>query len=215
MEARFVSPVFYAETTCRGSRIRKRSRCAFGLAEAKNPRTTAPVPLNYVAMRDQTPEEARIGRGSWFQRVAVAIATGFGLGYSPLMPGTVGTVLGLPLAWGMAHLGIAPFVAIELALLAIGVPLCGLAAKALGRRDPSAVVYDEYVTLPVAVFLLPRTWLTLLLAFALHRLFDIAKPWPVSTAERLPGGWGIMADDLIAAALANVVLHALAGLGWI
>lgn len=145
----------------------------------------------------------------------VLIATGLGLGKSRILPGTLGTLLGLPLAWAMGQLPTAAFVAVELVLIAVGVPLCHAAARVLGKKDPSEVVYDEYVALPVALFLIPVTWTTLLIAFVLHRVFDITKLWPISAAERLPGGWGIMADDLVAAVFANVVIHALAAGGWV
>ena len=112
----------------------------------------------------------------------------------------------------MAGLDVGPFLALELVLLALGVGTCKVGAEMLGKPDPSAVVYDEYASLPLVLFLIPFTWKTLLLAFVLHRVFDIAKPWPVSAAERLPHGWGIMADDVVAAILANLVLHVLVAL---
>lgn len=150
------------------------------------------------------------------------LATGFGLGYVPVAPGTAGALLGLPLAWGMLQLPTAGFVAVQVLLLAVGVPLCTQAARRLAQRnpsesdhDPSAVVYDEYATVPACLFLLPASATILFAGFVLHRLMDVVKPWPICLAERLPRGWGIMADDLVAAVFANVLLHAARAIGWL
>ncbi len=72
------------------------------------------------------------------------------------------------------------------------------------RKDPSWFVLDEVAGMMTAILLVPQTWPGLLMAFGLFRLFDIWKPWPVRVAERLPGGWGIMADDLVAGLLAGI-----------
>ena len=167
-------------------------------------------------MDDSPTIKKTASRGRWIRKPTLWIATGFGLGYSPVMPGTAGTLLGLPLAWAMStRLDVGSFLALELVLLILGVGICKIGSEMLGKPDPSAVVFDEYVSLPLALFLIPFTWQTLLFAFVLHRVFDITKPWPVSAAERLPHGWGIMADDVVAAILANLVLHVFVALSWV
>ena len=123
-------------------------------------------------------------------------------------PGTFGALWGLPLAWGCAQLPgtIWPLMAIA-ALLLLGVPICGRAAADLGYKDPGPVVWDEFATVPLVFVLVPLTspWIALI-GFGLHRVFDISKPWPCRRFERLPGGWGIMADDVAAAFYAAIVL---------
>ena len=143
-------------------------------------------------------------------RIAVLLATGLGAGRFPVAPGTIGTLWGLPLAWGLGQIESLPLrVLMILTLLAIGVPLCTRAAQALGKKDPGAVVWDEITTLPLTFFLIPlHDWRVALLGFALHRLFDITKPPPARQLERLPAGLGIMADDCAAGVYSNLALRA-------
>ena len=159
-------------------------------------------------------ESARERSRHW----TVWIATAGPLGHSPLAPGTVGSVLGLALAWGIGQL---PSVWLEvatiLAICAVGVPICGAAAARLGAgKDPGAIVLDEIAALPIVFFLVKADGLVAMLAgFALFRLFDVVKPPPVRQVERLPGGLGIMADDWAAAVYANLVLQMSVALGVI
>lgn len=157
---------------------------------------------------------------SFWDQIVLVLATGLGIGFVPVMPGTFGTLLGLPLAWAVDRPGwplviqIAALVAIFLA----GIPLCDRAARLLGKKDPGSVVFDEIAAIPV-VFLLERmTFSTAILGFVWFRIFDIAKPWPIRRLERFPGGLGIMIDDLMAAIYAGLALwltlkawHALPG----
>lgn len=151
-------------------------------------------------------------------RMVVAIATGLGFGFSPILPGTVGAVWGVPLAWAWAQIpaaGPVPAWAWQLAALAvgfaIGVPLCTAAARALGQKDPGSVVFDEIGSMPLVFFLIPparmNEWQILLVGFVLHRVFDISKLPPCRQLEQLPEGLGIMADDYAAAAYACAALH--------
>lgn len=148
------------------------------------------------------------------------LAAGFGVGYVPGLPGTLGTALGVALSWGLlaAPIGWLAYAVVTLLLLAVGVPICNWAARRLGKGDPSLVVWDELASVPIVFFLVRwqsgQIWWVLLVGFAAHRVFDILKPWPIHRLERLPGGWGIMADDVLAAVFAQVVLRiALAWLG--
>jgi phosphatidylglycerophosphatase A len=103
-------------------------------------------------------------------------------------------------------------------LIALGIPMCSAAARRLGHKDPGAVVWDEIAAVPVTFALTsfdrsPGSLAAVLaLGFVLFRVFDILKPPPASWLERLPGGWGIMADDLAAAVYAGLCLH---GLVWL
>ena len=95
----------------------------------------------------------------------------------------------------------------------IGVPICAIAARRLGLNDPGAVVFDEIAAFSVVFLGVKINLLTGILGFALFRIFDISKPWPAGRLERLPGGWGIMADDFAAAAYAGGILYLIDRLG--
>ncbi|MFN4289984.1 MAG: phosphatidylglycerophosphatase A [Permianibacter sp.] len=140
------------------------------------------------------------------------LAVGFGSGLAPKAPGTFGTLAALPLvvlAW--ASLPPLVYVLLTLPLFALGCSACNRTARDFGVKDPGAIVIDEWVGLWAGAWWLPFHWLNVLLLFVLFRLFDIAKPWPVSWADRRgEGGIGIMLDDLLAGLMACAVLH----LGW-
>ena len=138
------------------------------------------------------------------------IAVGFGTGWSPIMPGTVGTLVGLPLAWGLMHAGwswpVQSGVCVALSLIAI--PICGRAEKMIGGKDPGCIVADEYLTLPITVIGLTSPW-ALLSGFVLHRIFDITKPPPIKQLQDIHGGFGIVVDDFLAALIALGLNHLL------
>jgi len=96
--------------------------------------------------------------------------------------------------------------------LGVGVVASGRAAIELGLTDPPMVVWDEVVGMGVALLAVPHGLLVVLAAFGLFRLFDITKPYPIKRLERLPGGYGIMLDDVLAGVYANVCLQ---GVLWI
>lgn len=143
-------------------------------------------------------------------KTAIAIATWFGAGFWPWGPGTAGSLAAILLAWaGGQWLGLAPWhcVAAAAVLTPAGVWAAGEAARIREARDPGVVVVDEvlgqWVALAGAGAL---AGVHLWSAFALFRIFDITKPWPVRRLERLPAGTGIVADDLAAGAYAALVL---------
>jgi phosphatidylglycerophosphatase A len=146
-------------------------------------------------------------KNKWIQH----IATGFGAGLSPVMPGTVGTLWGIPLAWIVMQL---PTLTAQMAaclfLTLLAVPVCAAAEKQLGRgKDPGCIVADEYFTLPICYLGLPFTPWVVLSGFVFHRLFDIAKPPPIHQLQKLKGGTGIVADDFLAALFALAANHLL------
>lgn len=137
------------------------------------------------------------------------VAIGLGFGLSPVMPGTVGTLWGIPVAWGVMQLSsiwVQAAVCIALTLLAI--PICGVAEKIIGGKDPGCIVADEYLTLPIAVIGLTSPW-ALLSGFVFHRIFDITKPPPIKQLQDIHGGFGITIDDFLAALIALGCNHAL------
>jgi phosphatidylglycerophosphatase A len=153
-------------------------------------------------------------------RVALSLGTGLGVGMSPVVPGTVGTLWGLPLVWGLDHLGLSIVVRLLICvvLFIIGVPICARAAKVLGKDDPGAVVFDEIAALPLVFLVIPLGVLdvtAMIAGFLWFRLFDITKPWPVRFFDRWHGGLGIMTDDTAAALYAATALWlTVEGLAW-
>jgi phosphatidylglycerophosphatase A len=143
-------------------------------------------------------------------RLAVAIATFFGCGFAPKAPGTVGSLTGLAIAivlpfWG---LGRPALFLMTVIVLPISIWAATVTARTLGRKDPGEVVVDEVLGQWVALLGAAQwNWKTYLAAFILFRLFDIWKPQPVRVAEALPGGTGIIADDIVAGIYAALILY--------
>ncbi len=150
------------------------------------------------------------------KRVALTIATWFGAGYSPVAPGTAGSLAAVAIAF-LARRHAEPWhFAIFAALLAApAVWAAGVAALAVGKKDPGIVVVDEVIGQWIALAG-ARTldWKSCLTAFLLFRLFDIWKPAPVRQLEALPGGVGINADDAMAGVYAALVLWIAVKLGF-
>jgi phosphatidylglycerophosphatase A len=147
----------------------------------------------------------RRGAAGGAASAALAVATLFGAGRSPVAPGTAGTLAALPLAWAAGRwLPAWGFAAAAVALTAVAVWSAGVAARRLGRHDPGAVVIDEAAGLFVTFAFLDIGGFTLLTGFLLFRVMDVVKPPPARWCERLPGGWGIVTDDLVAGLYANL-----------
>jgi len=132
---------------------------------------------------------------------ALLIATWFGCGYAPIAPGTAGSLAALIIAIALRYFGYGPRALILLTaiLLAPGIWSAGVVAKQTNKPDPQIVVVDEvigqWITLAGAATFNWKTWLA---AFLLFRLLDMWKPAPARQLESLPGGWGIVADDVMA-----------------
>jgi phosphatidylglycerophosphatase A len=138
---------------------------------------------------------------------AQLVATGAGSGYAPFAPGTAGSLAGLLLFWPLSRLPFAGQAGVTVALFLLGTLAAAHLASRLGLKDPGIVVVDEVVGQWVSLLLLPLTPLTVVLGFLLFRLLDVLKPWPARDFERLPGGWGIMADDVMAGIYANLLVR--------
>ncbi|MFQ5791769.1 MAG: phosphatidylglycerophosphatase A [Acidobacteriota bacterium] len=136
------------------------------------------------------------------------------VGYFPVAPGTAGSAAALLVDWGLRTVGSPVIHGVVLLVLAVGgVHASGLAEKELAEKDPSVVVIDEVVGMLAALYLIPLSGLGILAGFLLFRLLDIVKPFPCRQAEKLPGGVGIVADDVIAGVYTNLLLR-LACLLW-
>jgi phosphatidylglycerophosphatase A len=143
----------------------------------------------------------------WSRDPVQLLALGFGSGRAPVAPGTFGTVVGILFYLPMAGLTPLPYLAITALLFVAGIPICAYAARQFGVHDHSAIVWDEIVGYLVTMAFAPSGWLWIVLGFALFRLFDIWKPWPISWLDRrVHGGLGIMVDDLLAGIYAAAAL---------
>jgi phosphatidylglycerophosphatase A len=132
------------------------------------------------------------------------LATGLGTGYLPLFPGTWGSLLGILPAVFLPSSG---FVIFLILLFFAGVWASERTALESLNKDPQSVVIDEVLGMGVSLLFLPKTILFFTAAFFLFRFFDVKKPFMIRKLEALPGGWGIMMDDLGAAVAANVILQ--------
>lgn len=153
--------------------------------------------------------------------LATLLATGLGSGLLPKAPGTWGSLLAVLLGEGLFQAvggwGIGGLAAVS---TLVGVPVSGRVSVLRGRKDPGEIVVDEIAGQAIALAGLhavlpagapdPLRWGLVALAFVLFRVFDIAKPGPVDKLQSLPGGWGVMADDLLAGALAGILVGAAA-----
>jgi phosphatidylglycerophosphatase A len=144
-------------------------------------------------------------------RTARVIATLGGAGYARYAPGTVGSIIALPFAWLIAWSG-GRFALLLAAIvaLAVGAWASELYTAGVKTFDPKECIVDELAGQWIACAFAPVSLAGYALAFVLFRLFDIWKPWPVRDVERLHGGLGIMADDVVAALMAGLILVALA-----
>jgi len=147
----------------------------------------------------------------------------FGLGWLPVAPGTWGSLPAAIIFGLMCHFGAsAILISIVMAAIAIGgsvicVMLAPAAIAATGKRDPGEVVVDEVAGQAITFLAVPfsvaetfsnwQIWAVTIAGFLLFRLMDIVKPWPVHKLEGLPAGWGILADDLMAAVYAAIALQ--------
>ncbi|MBI3635169.1 MAG: phosphatidylglycerophosphatase A [Candidatus Rokubacteria bacterium] len=151
---------------------------------------------------------------SLVDRVALVVATVAGAGASPVAPGTAGSLVAVAILWlvPFSRGGLGLFLAV---VIVAGTWAAQRAEPLLGRKDPGAIVIDEVAGMTVAVLAAPRTLPVLAVAFVLFRIFDVVKPFPANVSQRLAGGVGVMADDLIAGLYALACVAALRGLGWL
>lgn len=140
--------------------------------------------------------------------LATVWATGFGSGYSPIAPGTAGSVVGVVLFWAGARGPLLLQVAVLAAIFFTAVVASTRVARQTGLKDPGIVVVDEIVGIWITLFALPFTLPVVVAGFLLFRLLDVVKPPPARRLEGLPGGWGIVLDDAMVAIYANLILRA-------
>ena len=150
------------------------------------------------------------------RRLILALATCGGVGYLPGMPGTWGSLLvGLPLWWLLSHLGPWGYGLVWLVLLGAGIWAADRAWQLLGAADHPAIVIDEVAGLLAALAWAPPRWPWIACAFIVFRALDILKPFPLRYLERLPGGFGVVLDDVAAGVMTRLALELMTiYIGW-
>jgi phosphatidylglycerophosphatase A len=147
------------------------------------------------------------------ERVGYAIAIWFGCGLVPRAPGTVGSLGAIPLYLLVRGGGPLAILAAAFVVAAVGIWAGNVVAARTGLEDPQIVVVDEVAGSLLALAVAPPSWWGIAVAILAFRFFDIVKPFPARRAERLPGGWGIMMDDIAAGVWAAAVVVGLRVLG--
>lgn len=147
--------------------------------------------------------------------LAKLVATALGAGYSPVAPGTCGTAVAVPLAWALASLGWWQFGLVAVGVTAVGIACAQRADRAWGTEDNQRIVIDEVAGYLITVSTVDRHhWIPLGVGFAVFRVFDIVKPPPVRWLdEHLPGGWGVMLDDVAAGVMGGISMYLLGHFG--
>jgi phosphatidylglycerophosphatase A len=141
-------------------------------------------------------------------RLAGILATFFGSGYFPVAPGTFASFwAALAFRFLLAGLSWPVQIGLILIIFFVGVWAAESLAARLGRDDPRPVVIDEVCGQWISLLFLPTGWGFLAAGFLLFRVFDVIKPFPIRRLESLPGGWGIMADDVLAGIYAGALIH--------
>ncbi|MFM8409289.1 MAG: phosphatidylglycerophosphatase A [Alphaproteobacteria bacterium] len=144
-------------------------------------------------------------------RLILLLATGFGVGNVSKAPGTLGSLLAIPVFLALPALGRLSLasLAILVAAIAAAVAIADRADPLMGEHDSGRIVIDEVAGMLVALAGLPRSALAIALAFAVFRVFDVAKPWPAGTVDRTwKGGAGVVLDDVASGVYANLVVRA-------
>lgn len=138
-------------------------------------------------------------------KIVLFFAAGFGSGFSPKAPGTAGSLVGV-LIFCIIH-DSPYYVVITAVFLLAGIPLASRAEGLLGKKDAKQIVIDEIAGQLIALYAVPFAFWPILSGFLLFRLFDIWKVWPINRMERLPGGYGVMMDDVAAGFIALAILQ--------
>jgi phosphatidylglycerophosphatase A len=140
-------------------------------------------------------------------KIVLLLATWFGTGLIPPVPGTMGTLGAIPLVILFSYVGNLFQPLLIILFVGISIWAAERQSKLLNQEDPSQVVIDEVAGFLVTFLFLPLTWKNIIIGFIFFRLFDIFKPFPIRKLEKLKGGLGIVMDDLLAGVYANLCLQ--------
>lgn len=143
----------------------------------------------------------------WIRRMALTLATGFGLGLSPVASGTAGTLPGILIVMAIWPYGLVWQIVAAVILPILAIPICEIAERHFVEKDDGRIVADEYLTFPIAMIGLPLTPWVVVMAFVSARVFDIIKPPPARRLQDLHGGLGIVIDDVLASGYSLAANH--------
>jgi len=154
--------------------------------------------------------ESRLSAAQIISDPVLFLAFGFGSGLAKKMPGTLGTVAAIPLYWILQLTNDWVYLVATVISVIAGIVICDQAAKKLQVHDYGGIVWDEVAGFLITMCWVSFSWQNLLVGFALFRLFDIVKPWPIRWLDQhVEGGFGIMLDDVVAGIFAALVLRVL------
>ena len=141
-------------------------------------------------------------------RFFLVLATGFGVGYSPVAPGTLGTLLAIPVYYFLSNISSPIYEITLIGFFFLSVWISENAEIFFRKKDDQRIVIDEMMGFLITMLWVPKTTCFIIIGFFLFRFFDILKPFPIRHLEkRLKGGYGVVLDDVIAGVYANVILH--------
>ncbi|MEZ8196026.1 phosphatidylglycerophosphatase A [Vibrio cortegadensis] len=151
------------------------------------------------------------------------LATGFGSGLSPIIPGTMGTLASIPFYLLLVQLPLPMYLVVVVISCIIGVKICQVTSDDMKVHDHGSIVWDEFAGFWITMSLVPMLdlpvddWKWLITGFVLFRFFDMVKPWPIGWLDkRVDGGFGIMVDDIVAGVMAGVALYLVGHFsGWL
>ena len=167
--------------------------------------------MKLEAQEEQSRQRSWQGRGIFTggilnKKLITFLATGFGSGLSPIAPGTAGTLVGvlicllcLPMPWSLRLIFV-------IVLLTLSIYVSGQAEKIYRKKDDQRIVIDEIIGLQITMLPVAINILNLCCGFVLFRIFDIVKPFPLKNLQRLPGGWGVVMDDVAAGIYAGAIM---------
>ncbi|UPQ88548.1 phosphatidylglycerophosphatase A [Vibrio sinaloensis] len=142
------------------------------------------------------------------------LATGFGSGLSPVIPGTMGTLAAIPFYLLLVQLPLPLYIVAVVLSCVVGIKICQVTSDDMGVHDHGSIVWDEFAGFWITMLVVPLfnlsafDWKWLLTGFVLFRFFDMVKPWPIGWLDkRVHGGLGIMVDDIVAGVMAGVALY--------
>jgi phosphatidylglycerophosphatase A len=135
------------------------------------------------------------------------MATGFGVGYSPIVPGTLGTLLAIPIYYLLSSIAFPLYELTLIGFFFFSSWVSNQAERYWGKKDDQKIVIDEIMGFLVTMLWVPKTIPFIVAGFVLFRFFDILKPFPIRRLEQIKSGFGVVLDDVLAGIYANIILH--------
>ena len=141
------------------------------------------------------------------KRFVLFFATGFGVGYSPIVPGTLGTLITIPIYYFLSTIKTPIYEVTLVAFFFLSLWVSEKAEIFFGKKDDPRIVIDEMMGFLITMLWVPKTALFIIIGFFLFRFFDIVKPPPIRLVERAQGGFGVVLDDVVAGVYSNIILQ--------